>query len=141
VQHGTRGHPLRAPQYPLCGVQPKINVSRGVKPDKNHFLHRLAGRTRSSEPVSIDLAATVQTLRRVRVADDETFVPLEARPLLTVLKHQLRDLITLTLNEQVSESSSLEAFRKALTAELEKQERKNFGDVVSNCAFLLTTTW
>jgi len=60
-------------------------------------------------------------MRQVKLPDYDTTVPVEIRPLLTRLKHQLRDLITLTLNSKVSESESLEDVKKALVAEFDKQ--------------------
>jgi len=68
-----------------------------------------------------DIAGTVKALRQVKLSGDDTTVPVEIRPLLTKLKHQLRDLITLTLNSPVSKSESLEDVKKTLVAEFEKQ--------------------
>lgn len=80
-----------------------------------------ADSAKASEPFSIDIAGTVAELRNCRVADGETSIPTEIRPLLTVLKHQLRDLISVTINSHVSESKSLEGLRNAISDELEKQ--------------------
>lgn len=69
----------------------------------------------------VDVGKTVRTLREIRVKDEDSTVPPLARPLLTTLKHQLRDLIKETLDSKLPESGDLSAVRAALSAELARQ--------------------
>lgn len=74
----------------------------------------------AAEP-RIDMAGTVQALKQVKVEDDDPEVPAPVRPLLTQLKHQLRDLITRTINAHLTDTAQLEGARKALMEELRKE--------------------
>jgi hypothetical protein len=76
---------------------------------------------KGNEATTLDITGTVKALRQFRLAGDDPSIPVKIRPLLTTLKHQLRDLISLTLNKYGAESKSLENVRKALLSELEKQ--------------------
>src|SRR5271157_3484326 len=69
----------------------------------------------------IDISRTVKALREIKVKDLDTTVPVPARPLLTTLKHQLRDLIQETLNSKLAESADLRGVREALSAESTRQ--------------------
>ena len=70
-----------------------------------------------------DVARTVKALKKIKTDSGETTVPPAARPLLTTLKHQLRDLIAKTLNSGVNQSECLTALPefKAIHSELRKQ--------------------
>src|SRR5205823_11017119 len=54
----------------------------------------------SSQPLAASAAQTVAQLRAIKIDSYDLVadVPLAARPLLTTLKHQLRDLISESLN-------------------------------------------
>jgi hypothetical protein len=75
-----------------------------------------------AEYVSIDVARTVKLLRSIKTDSGETTVPPAARPLLTTLKHQLRDLISRTLDSDGAQSEDLGNVRASLWRELEKQD-------------------
>jgi hypothetical protein len=76
---------------------------------------------KAGERVGIDIVGTIKALRQVRLPGDDPSVPVKIRPLLTTLKHQLRDLISMTLNSYTTKSDNLENVRKALLSELEEQ--------------------
>lgn len=69
-----------------------------------------------------DIAETVKALKEIKVVEGvDTTVPPRARPLLTTLKHQLRDLIYGALDTNLHGSNKLEDVGKALSTELERQ--------------------
>src|SRR6185295_3497760 len=105
----------------------------------NHSAAQLIDST--SDPISHEsktdsLAHTVTSLREIRPFDAEPDVPPAARPLITSLKHQLRDLIAETINTPVSQSRSGESLRGAVWAELAtrgvKVERPKDGAINEN---------
>ena len=67
-----------------------------------------------------DIALTTQSLQQLRVDRQSPEIPAEVRPLLTKLKHQLRDLIGATLNSHASGTDNLARMRKILLEELAK---------------------
>jgi hypothetical protein len=79
-------------------------------------------RTQQAEPAGIDVAQTVKALRKIKTDNSlDTTIPPAARPLLTTLKHQLRDLISRTLDSHGGQSAQLDNVRAALVLELQKQ--------------------
>jgi hypothetical protein len=68
----------------------------------------------------IDVARTVKALRKIRTDSGETTIPPAARPLLTS-QHQLRELISKTLNSDGNRSKTPDLIRKAILSELRKQ--------------------
>jgi len=76
---------------------------------------------KSAETAGIDLARTVKALRQIRTDSSDTTIPPAARPLLTTLKHQLRDLIYRVLTSHGGHSNNLADVQKALLTELQKQ--------------------
>ena len=59
------------------------------------------------------LVSTIACLHQIKTSEDFS-VPLAAQPLLTRLKHQIRDLIAETINAEGNKSSSPELLRKTL---------------------------
>jgi hypothetical protein len=57
--------------------------------------------TAPARPMEIidHLRKTIDRLRNIKIADDDPAIPAPVRPLLTELKHGLRDLIQVTLND------------------------------------------
>lgn len=70
---------------------------------------------------STDIANTLAALREIKVDSGETAVPAAARPLLTRLKHQLRDLATAALNADSAAAPDLNGVRARLLAALREQ--------------------
>jgi hypothetical protein len=68
-----------------------------------------------------NLAKTFKALNRIKVDALDTTVPSVARPLLTELKHQLRDLIQKSLNANASQTKDIAKAQTAVAAELERQ--------------------
>jgi hypothetical protein len=77
---------------------------------------------RAAEDEKQSLGDTVRELNQLKVKNwSDTTVPPKARPLLTVLKHQLRDLIHKTLDANGTDIASLNKVHADLVSELEKQ--------------------
>ena len=88
------------PDHPFAEVNPRSAADKGFDP---------------GQPDSI--AQTVAYLHRIKAADDRD-IPLAARPLLTDLKHQMRDLIVETISALGTESPSAESLRRTLWEQL-----------------------
>lgn len=68
-----------------------------------------------------DIAQTVKAMRQIRTDSMETEIPAAAKPLITTLKHQLRDLIHKSLNAHAGKSKHIPRAQKAVLQELKKQ--------------------
>ena len=85
----------------------------------------------SASPETTDnIASTVKALRQFKITNENADIPLPAKPLLTTLKHQLRDLISQTLNAHGAEQGHMEKVRKTLSAELKRQGVVNEEEIV-----------
>jgi len=76
---------------------------------------------KNSEATAFDIAGTIKALRREILPSDDTSVPIKIRPLLTKLKHQLRDLISTSLNVYPADYENLENVGKVILEELQRQ--------------------
>ncbi len=75
----------------------------------------------SDEAGDIDIAQTVRSLRKIKTHGLDTMVPIAAKPLLTTLKRQLRNLISRTLDSYGNRPGNLDAVQTVLLQELQKQ--------------------
>src|SRR3989440_1363141 len=94
-----------------CSPNVRFVLSRSIK--RANASNLLAPDSRSQQGVnkieSGSLADTVASLHQISA--DDYKVPLEARPLLARLKHQIRDLISQTLSTTSTEQSNSVALR------------------------------
>lgn len=81
----------------------------------------IADNEKNSETTAFDIAATIKALRHEILPSDDPSVPVKIRPLLTKLKHQLRDLISTSLNVSPADYENLENVGKVILEELQKQ--------------------
>ena len=89
----------------------------------------------TAERAGHNIAGTFSALKQIKVdRGDDTTVPVGARPLLTTLKHELRDVVQECLNASGTDMMNIEKAKECLSAELERQgmvgKRKNI--VVTN---------
>jgi len=75
----------------------------------------------NSKAVDVDISKTIKALREIKTDSFDTTVPAAAKPLLPTLKHQLRDLITKTLDFHGSKPEEVGNVQKDLLRELTKQ--------------------
>src|SRR5437868_5346470 len=79
-------------QRPMAQSHHRRNIPKKVRSDGNE--------PQSSQPLAASAAQTVAQLRAIKIDSYDLVadIPVAARPLLTTLKHQLRDLISESLN-------------------------------------------
>ncbi len=80
-----------------------------------------SGVSKTQNTETSEIAQTVNAMRQISTDSMETRIPAAAKPLLTTLKHQLRDLIHKSLNAHGSKSKNMAGVQKAVLKELKKQ--------------------
>lgn len=75
----------------------------------------------ATESVPATISQTVKSLRKIKAADLDTTVPPAAKPLLTTLKHQLRDLIDNNLNSHEGRSRDIDEVQKIILQQLRRE--------------------
>src|SRR5215470_19295822 len=70
-----------------------------------------------AEEPDITLIGTVKSLKKIKTDWMDTYIPPAAKPLLTKLKHQLRDLILHALNAQNIERVDPHTLQRIILAE------------------------
>ena len=92
------------------------------KPHGNRLAARNGVSSPATEPDGGDAAAVAQTVRSLRRISTDFLhyddVPVAARPLLTCLKHQLRDLISSTINAESNGSDTPQQLRTLILTQL-----------------------